>query len=357
MKRTVVAVSWVALAACGGGGSGDGGPATPSQVRDFSTSAQAISSAASSYGTTAAVMPDHAACTADQAAYEAQVRPLLEHMRSGSGAMDQQMTSMGRAPDADMTCGTEAITAELDLHAAIACASPTDMGPNESEAARHVRVMTAWADHQRVRSDQMGSMMGMGGMAGGGTTGTCQPQADGTYTMTNGPAGPAVTSTMVMGFHAGAEAIAMAASEYGSAAAGMADVAACRADATGYDGVARPMVKQMQASAGPMDENMTSMGGPGASADMRCGADAMLWELDRHASLACASTDDMVLDRAEAARHVQAMTSWADHQRVRSEQMGSMMGIGGMPGGGTTGTCRRNADGSYTLSGGGGMMP
>ena len=66
--------------------------------------------------------------------YDAQVRPLLEHMRSGSGAMDQQMSSMGRAADADMTCGTEAMTAELDLHASIACASPTDMGPNESEA-------------------------------------------------------------------------------------------------------------------------------------------------------------------------------------------------------------------------------
>jgi hypothetical protein len=357
MKRTVVAVSWVVLAACGGGGSGDSGPVTADEVLDFSASAQAISSAASSYGTTAAVMPDRAACTTDQSAYDAQVRPLLEHMRSGSGAMDEQMSSMGRGADADMTCGTEAMTAELDLHASIACASPTDMGPNESEAARHVQVMTAWADHQRVRAEQMGSTMNMGGMPGGTTTGTCQRNADGTHTMMNGTAGPAVTSMMVDGFHAGAQEIAAAASGYGAAAGGMADVAACRTGQSGYDGVVRPMVEQMRAIAGPMDENMTSMGGQAASADMQCGADAMRWELDRHASLACASTGDMTPNRTEAARHVQAMTEWADHQRVRSEQMGSMMGMGGMSGDGSTGTCQRNADGSYTLSGGGGMMP
>jgi hypothetical protein len=355
MKRTAVAVSWVVLAACGGGGSGDSGPATTGQVQDFAASAQAISSAASSYGTTAAVMPDRAACTADQGAYDAQVRPLLEHMRSGSGAMDQQMSSMGRAADADMSCGTEAMTAELDLHASIACASPTDMGPNESEAARHVQVMTAWADHQRVRAEQMGSMMGMGSMPGGTTTGTCQRNADGAYTIVNGSSGPAVTSGMVAGFHSGVEEISAAVSGYGAAAAGMTDVAACRTDQMGYDGVVRPMVKQMHAIAGPMDESMASMGGAAGSGDMQCGADAMLWELDRHGSLACASTGDMAPNRSEAARHVQAMTAWADHQRVRSEQMGSMMGMGGMPGGGTTATCQRNQDGSYTMMETGGV--
>lgn len=357
MRGTVVAVSWVVLAACGGDGSGDSGPVTAGEVQGFSASAQAISSAASSYGTTAASMPDRAACTTDQSAYDARVRPLLEHMGSDSGAMDHQMSSMGRAADGDMTCGTEAMTAELDLHASIACASPTDMGPNESEAARHVQVMTAWADHQLVRAEQVGSMMGMGGMQGGAITGTCQRQADGTYTMVNGPSRPAVTGMMVTGFHAGAEEIAAAASGHGAAADGIADVAACRTDQMSYDGVVRPMVKQMQAIARSMDESMTSMSGQVASADMECGADAMLWELDRHASLACASTGDMAPNRAEAERHVQAMSGWADHQRVRSEQMGSMMAMDGMSGGGATGACRRNADGSYTLSGGGRMMP
>ncbi len=358
MKRTVMAVSCAVLGACGGGGDGGSGSVTAADVQDFGASAQAIASAASSYGTRAADVPDRAACTADQGAYDAAVRPLLEHMRSGSGAMDGQMSSMGRGADADMACGTEAMTAELDLHASIACASPADMGPNEGEAARHVQVMTAWADHQRVRAEQMGSTMGMGGMPGGTTTGTCQRQPDGTYAMMNGFAGPSVNGMMVEGFHAGAQQIADAASAYGAVAGGMADVAACRTDQAAYDGGVRPMLEQMRALAGAMDQQMTaSMGGQGASADMRCGADAMLWELDRHAPLACASSGDMAPNRTEAARHVQAMTEWTDHQRVRSEQMGSAMGMGGMGGGGTTATCQRNADGSYTLSGGTGMMP
>jgi hypothetical protein len=37
--------------------------------------------------------------------------------------MDEQMSSKGRGADADVTCGTEAMTAELDLHASIAQAS------------------------------------------------------------------------------------------------------------------------------------------------------------------------------------------------------------------------------------------
>ncbi len=40
------------------------------------------------------------------------------------------------------------------------------------------------------------------------------------------------------------------------------------------------------------------------------------------------STGDVAPNRTEAVRHVQAMTAWTEHQRVRSEQMGSMMGIG-----------------------------
>jgi len=39
------------------------------------------------------------------------------------------------------------------------------------------------------------------------------------------------------------------------------------------------------------------------------------------------STGDVAPNRTEAVRHVQAMAAWTEHQRVRSEQMGSMMGI------------------------------
>jgi hypothetical protein len=183
MKRTIGVVSWAVLSACGGGGAS---VTTADQVRDFDATAQAISSAASSYGTATAAMPGLAACTADESGYEAQVRPLLDHMRTGSAGMDTLMSSLGPRADADMACATSAMAAELAHHAAIACASPTDMSPNESEAARHVQAMIAWADHQHVRTEQMGSMMGMGGMAGGMTTGTCRRNADGTYTLSGG---------------------------------------------------------------------------------------------------------------------------------------------------------------------------
>jgi hypothetical protein len=198
-----------------------------------------------------------------------------------------------------------------------------------------------------VRAEQAGSMMGMGGMAGGTTIGTCAQDAGGTHTMSDGSADPVATDTNVMGVQAGALQLAAAASAYGTAAAAMADVAACRSEAAAYDDVVRPMVQQMRAIAAAVDRRMMSMG-QASSADVQCGADAMLWELDRHRSLACAAAD-MGPNRTEALGHAQAMTEWADHQRVRSEEMGSMMGVGGMmPGGGATGTCQRNEDGSYT---------
>ena len=184
MKRMMVAVACGALASCGGGSDGGSG-ATAAEVQDFRASALAVSASASAYGATAATMPDHATCLADERGYEAQVRPMLDQMSMRSGAMDEQMASMGRAGDADISCGASAMVAELDHHAGLACTATVDMAPNRAEAARHVEAMTAWADHERVRSEQMGSMMGMSGMPGG-STGTCQRNADGTYTFSGG---------------------------------------------------------------------------------------------------------------------------------------------------------------------------
>jgi hypothetical protein len=361
MKGKMIALSLAAAAAACGGSSNDGGGNGTTDVQTFNTTSQAIAATASSYGTNAASMPGLAACSSDETGYDAQVRPMVQQMRTLSGGMDDRMRSMGQLSSADMACGSDAMLAELDLHQAIACASPTDMTPNESEAERHAQVMAAWAEHQRIRSVEVGSMMGMGGMGPGGTTGTCQRNSDGTYTMAGGPAGPGVTPLNVQGCRASAQAIAAAASAYGTTTASMPDVQACTSDETSYDALVRPMVTQMRALAGEMDEKMMSLGQT-ASADIRCGADAMVAELDHHEAIACASATDMAPNEAEASRHVQAMTAWADHQLVRSEQLGSMMGMGGMGSGGTTGTCQRNADGTFTLTGGtmpggGGMMP
>jgi hypothetical protein len=148
-----------------------------------------ISSAAAAYGTEASAMTDVTACTIDETSYDAQVRPMADEMQGMAPGMDQTMGSMGKGSDADMTCAANAMMAELDRHKGVACSDATDMGPNKTEAEHHVSAITQWANHQMVRSDEMGSMMGTGmggmvGMGGGGmTTGHCIRNSDGTYSM------------------------------------------------------------------------------------------------------------------------------------------------------------------------------
>ena len=189
MKTHIIALSLaLSIAGCAGDG-GDGA----SDVQAFRTTATEISSAASSHAATASAMSDAASCLGDEAAYEATVRAMLERMHTMSGELDRQMSADGHMGSADMTCATAAMIAELDRHSAAACRS-TDMAANQAETARHSQVMTAWADHQRARCDELSSRMGGGGMMGGGagtggTIGTCQQDADGTYTLGGMPAG------------------------------------------------------------------------------------------------------------------------------------------------------------------------
>ncbi len=160
-----------------------------------------------------------------------------------------------------------------------------------------------------------------------------------------------ITSADVQRFNATAQEVATTAATYGAQAGGMTDAASCSTAQSGYDAQVRPMVGNLQSMGGGMDGEMGSMH-RASDADMACAANAMMAELDRHRSVACASTVDMTPNKAEAQQHVAAMTQWADHEMARSAEMGSMMGMGmgGMGGAGTTtGHCVRNADGSYTM--------
>jgi len=180
MRTTIVAVAF-AVAACGGSSSSSG-----SDPKALNTLSQNVAAAAGAYGTQAGGMMDVSACDTDETSYDAQVRPMVEQMQGMAPGMDQMMGSLGHGSDADMTCAADAMMAELDHHKGVACSSMSDMGPNKTEAQQHVAAMTKWADHQMVRSDDMGSMMGtgMGGMGGGGmTTGHCVHNSDGTYTL------------------------------------------------------------------------------------------------------------------------------------------------------------------------------
>jgi hypothetical protein len=177
--RTSLLLLALAAAACGGTTSG----VTTADVQRFSATAQSVASAATAYGSQAAGMTDVAACASGESSYDGQVRPMIGQMAGMGPGMDDKMASMGHMSDSDMACGTGAMMAELDRHRAAACASPTDMAPNRAEAQQHVTAMVQWANHERVRAQEMGGMMGMGGMGGSGTTGHCVHNPDGSYSM------------------------------------------------------------------------------------------------------------------------------------------------------------------------------
>lgn len=170
------------LAACGGSSSGAAAP----DVQRFNSTSQRVAAAAASYGAQAAGMTGTASCNAAETAYDGQVRPMVTDLQGMGPAMDDRMGGMSHGSDADMDCAANAMMAELDRHRAAACASPSDMAPNQAEARQHVATMTQWADHEMARSAELGGMMGMGtgGMGGSGSsTGHCVRGADGTYRM------------------------------------------------------------------------------------------------------------------------------------------------------------------------------
>jgi len=187
--------------------------ASTAQVQQLDTLGQNMTSAVSSYrasATGAATLTD---CQAAERSYEGQITPMMDQMRQLSGAMDDAMKKLGHPEDADVTCGSGAMQAELDRHKPVACAS-ADMAANKSEAASHAGAMDELIDHQRARAAQAGSAMGVSGMmdAGsmtgadggwtepdGGMMGSCQQESDGGFTMDGGMMGDGGTDGGMMG--------------------------------------------------------------------------------------------------------------------------------------------------------------
>lgn len=164
-RRILVPALVAALAACSSERMQDPG------VAEFRVTAQEVGSAAAGYQAAAAGLPDAGACTAMHAAYDDHVRPLVDRMRTMAGAMDAHMTAMGSHDHADMGCVAAAMREELDRHAAAACASHADMGPNVAEIDAHAGAMRTWAGHEDARCDELSSMMDgqHDGMHHGGT--------------------------------------------------------------------------------------------------------------------------------------------------------------------------------------------
>ena len=165
MKTFTALAATFLLGACSGTGNSMGMSA--SDVAALDQAAAKVSSSAASYHTSTASMATPADCTTAVQQYTAQVQPNVDHIAQMSGRMDAAMSSMGQMMGADMECGAGVMQHELTRHLGVACTS-SDMAANRAEAMQHVEAMQEFADHMRMRADEMSTMMGSGGMMGGG---------------------------------------------------------------------------------------------------------------------------------------------------------------------------------------------
>lgn len=152
--------SLLTVLACGGSATNpQTGPSVASsaaitQYQDLTASVQ---SAAVLYGTSmAGPGMTLGGCAAAHDAYDAQVRPWLSQMVQMSASMDAFMDAHNGYTYADMACVANAMLQELDAHRLVACTFSALSG-DQTEAARHVGVMTSFAGHAY---DRCGQMMG-----------------------------------------------------------------------------------------------------------------------------------------------------------------------------------------------------
>jgi hypothetical protein len=168
---------------------------------------------------------------------------------------------------------------------------------------------------------------------------------------TSSGSGPVIaSSTDVVQYEQLTSQVQSAASAYETAVAGtdVTTVAGCQSAEDNYDGQVRLWVTQMRQMSGAMDDLAAAHDGA-KDADMGCDANAMAQELDRHRSAACASPD-LATDRAEAARHVQAMTVYTSHATRRCSEL-----LAGLDG--SNWTFSPTMSGCSSVWAGGEMMP
>lgn len=184
LSRTAALVAFLAVAflvSCGSSASG----IDTAEIQAFDASARGAAAATADYSVAASAMTSPAECASAQASYDARARPLVGRMQGMGASMDAMMDSMGHMDADDMGCTADAMRAELDRHAQVACASATDVAADRAEALGHVAAMNPWIAHADGRARDLGAMAGMqmGGMGGGSTTGHCRRAADGTYAL------------------------------------------------------------------------------------------------------------------------------------------------------------------------------
>ena len=183
MRRIAVGMLAGSLAACGGSVPDNSG-ATAAQLAAYQSVGQGLATAVQTYSVQASATTSQDACLAAQHQYDAAATPLVDRMREQSRDMDQHMDGLGSHDAADLGCVAAAMATELAHHRTEACAG-TDPAADHAEALHHAETMVQWLEHQRVRYEDLAAMSGMM-QARTESTFTCQANADGTYTFTQG---------------------------------------------------------------------------------------------------------------------------------------------------------------------------
>ena len=161
MNRFSILLFCAVLFGCGGM-SVSSAPADPGAYQKLT---QAASALVETHRNNAASSANVDACTSEHARYDAEMRPMIEKLRSQSAGMDSCMTQMGKRSDADIAATCRSMMSELDSHNIAACAS-ADLGVDKTEAVRHCGAMKTWLDSAEARAAYLASST-MGNMSGG----------------------------------------------------------------------------------------------------------------------------------------------------------------------------------------------
>lgn len=132
-----------------------------SEVTTYQDLADHVATSATAYRTTMMDARTTGAMCADvHARYDAEVRPLIDHMLALSGDMDGFINAHHGSGHADMECDATSMMHELDAHATVAC-SWANVDDDRAEVARHVGSMSGYTYHAQQRCGEM--MAGLDG--------------------------------------------------------------------------------------------------------------------------------------------------------------------------------------------------
>jgi mono/diheme cytochrome c family protein len=148
MRTTIIGLA--VLAGCSGSAmtSIDTTDTTQNDIVTFENLASRTQSAAASYRASMSTLDlTPATCTNLRDQYDGQVRPWISQMVQMSREMDQLITTHGGTVQADTSCVSSAMLAELDRHRDAACTS--------GEVVQHTTAMSAYAADVVERSGEM----------------------------------------------------------------------------------------------------------------------------------------------------------------------------------------------------------